>query len=336
MLCDLRQPENGDGHESRADRRMAYEMTDRSRQWITAGLPPGALDALKQTLSPSRLWSLLLEVLEARAAARAPAALAGQWDRDRFVAPALVDQRRMMDIDRDLLAAAALFQSIELSPVAPLGVCSLLGRASQNKVLSALRGTEVVADPTNVLALECARRLRRDPATVVRLATSHRCVRAQQVPKLPGFSAHFRMFCLGSAGVERQNHAFVVDAAAEHVLTMTSALDRLEAHGFAFPDRRVTVLAAPAKAEIGDRIAAAIGRPAVSRAVLEHPYYDGLRFQIAARSSEGIEIPLVDGGTFDWVATLTSNRRARFVASAIGSQLVELLFRAGRPPVRDE
>jgi len=302
-------------------------MTDTSRQWITEGLPPGALDTLTGALPASRLWSLLLEVVEARAAARQPAALAEQWDRDRFVRPALVDQRSMIGIDRDLLAAASRFESIELSPIAPLGVCSLLGRASQNKVLSALRGTEVVADPTNVLALECARRLRRDPAAVVRLATSHRCVRAQEIPKVPGFSAHFRMFCLVSAGVERRNHAFVVDAAAEHVLTMSSALDHLQAHGFAFPDRRVTVLASAAKGEIADRIAAAIGRP-VSRGVLEHQYYDGLRFQIGARSSEGVEIPLVDGGTFDWVAKLTSNRRARFVASAIGSQLVALLFRA--------
>jgi hypothetical protein len=41
-----------------------------------------------------------------------------------------------------------------------------------------------------------------------------------------------------------------------------------------------------AKAEIGDRIVATIGLPP-PRAVLEHRYYHGLRFQIAARSSEG-------------------------------------------------
>jgi hypothetical protein len=40
-------------------------------------------------------------------------------------------------------------------PVAPLGACAIMGHASQNKVLSALRGTEVVADPTNVMALVC-------------------------------------------------------------------------------------------------------------------------------------------------------------------------------------
>ena len=240
-------------------------MTRPSRPWVNAGLPAGAYDALTDGLPASRLWSLLLEVAEARAAGRRPAELVEQWDRDRFVQPALVDQRSLVEVDRHLLAAASAFESIELSPVAPLGVCSIMGHASQNKVLSALRGTEVVSDPTNVMALECARRLRRDPAALVRLATSHRCVRAQEIPKQRGFTANFRIFCLASAGLERQNHAFVVDAVAEHITTMLRALDQLEQHGFAFPDRRITVLATEASAALGDRIVALLGRPAVAR-----------------------------------------------------------------------
>ena len=303
-------------------------MTRIARPWIKAGLPPGAYDALADGLPASRLWSLLLEVAEARAAARGRGELVEQWGRDRFVQPAPIDQRTFVEVDRHLLAAASTFESIELSPVAPLGVCSIMGHASQNKVLSALRGTEVVSDPTNVLALECARRLRRDPATVVRLATSHRCVRAQEIPKRPGFSAHFRIFCLVSAGLERQHHASIVDGVAEQMTTMLAALDRLEHHGFAFPDRRITVLATQARAALGDRIVELLGRPGVERALLEHPYYnDGLRFQIAARSSDGVEMPLIDGGAFDWVAKLTSNRKAVYVASGLGSQIVPLMFR---------
>jgi hypothetical protein len=310
-------------------------MTRIGRPWVKTGLPPDVYDALTDALPASRLWSLLLEVAEARAAARRPAELVEQWDRDRFVQPSLIDQRSLVEVDRHLLAAASAFESIELSPVAPLGVCSVMGHASQNKVLSALRGTEVVSDPTNVMALECARRLRRDAATIVRLATSHRCVRAQEIPKQRGFTASFRMFCLASSGLERQNHAFVVDAVAEHMRTMLDALDQLEQHGFAFPDRRITVLATHERAGLGDRIVAVLGRPAVERGLLEHPYYNnGVRFQIAARSSDGIELPLIDGGAFDWVAKLTSNRKAVYVASGLGSQLVRLMFRRDRTAAR--
>ena len=202
-------------------------VTPPGRRWITRGLPPGAYDALADGLPASRLWSLLLEVAEARAGARAPADLVEQWDRDRFVQPALVDQRSLVEVDRHLLAAASAFESIELSPVAPLGVCSSMGHTSQNKILSTLRGTEVVADPTNVLALECARRFRHGAATTVRLATSHRCVRAQEIPQRRGFTANFRIFCLVSAGLERQNHAFVVAALVEQMTAMLHGLERL-------------------------------------------------------------------------------------------------------------
>jgi hypothetical protein len=50
-------------------------MTRTARPWVHAGLPPGAGDALADGLPASRLWSLLLEVAAARAAARRPADL---------------------------------------------------------------------------------------------------------------------------------------------------------------------------------------------------------------------------------------------------------------------
>jgi hypothetical protein len=299
-----------------------------ARSWVTAGLPAGSYDALSNGLPASRLWSLLMDVADERASRRRPAELVDQWRRDRFVQPAIIDQRSLVEVDGHLLRATSAFESIELSPVAPLGVCAVMGHASQNKVLSALRGTELVSDPTNVMALECAHRLRTDAVAIVRLATSHRCVRAQPIPKRRGLTSNFRIFCLASAGLERQNHAFVVDAMAEHMKTMLHALDQLEQHGFAFPERRITLLTTDNRVALGERIAAQLGGVAVARALLEHPYYNqGLRFQIAARSNEGIEIPLIDGGAFDWVAKLASNRRAVFVASGLGSQLVPLMFR---------
>ncbi len=303
-------------------------MTDRAaRRWATNALGDEAYALLAERLPASELWSLLMAVLERRAASRAPAALLEQWERDPFTRLAVVDQRTTHAIDAVLLANAAAFEAVEISPLAPLGACSAVGLASQNKIVSGLRGTEVVADPTNVLALECARRLRADQTASVRLATSHRCVRAQPAPKGPGFAQHFRIFCLASAARERKDHAFVVEAMAEHIATHLRALDRLEALGYAFPDRRVTILATPARATLGDRVAARVAGAAVTRDVLDHAYYDGLRFKIdvGARGAHGI--PLIDGGAFDWLARLTSNRRLALVASGMGSQLVAMLFR---------
>jgi hypothetical protein len=298
------------------------------RSWARSGIDDAAFRALADELAAHELWSLLLGVMEARAQARTPASLLEQWERDGFTELGAVDLRTALAVDAELLRAAEVFEAVELSPVAPLGVCSAVAPASQNKVLSALRGTEVVSDPTNVLALECARRLRRDSSGCVRLVTCQRVVRAQALPKRAGFTRHFRLFALASAARERKDHAFVVDEVVEHVRTLLAGFARLEALGYAFPEARLRVLATPEKAELGDRVAAGIAGIPVERAVLEHGYYDGLRFMLFVRSRAGEEVPLGDGSAFDWVAKLTSNRKLVFVASGLGAQLIPLLFRA--------
>jgi hypothetical protein len=270
---------------------------------------------------------LLLEVMRRRAKARAPASVLAQFSSDRFCSPSPIDQRVSLEVDSHLLGAADGFEAIELSPVAPLGACSSFATTDQNRVLSALRATEVVSDPTNVLALECARRMRAGTHES-HFATSQRVVRAQPVPKVKGFAQHFRIFVLASGGLEEKDHAFTVRVFVRHVRTMLAALDRLEAHGYAFGARRIDVLATSERAALGDRIASDLGALAV-RKELTHPYYSrGLRYQIWVTARDGEEKPLVDGGAFDWLATLTSNRRAVFIATGAGAQLIPFMFRA--------
>jgi hypothetical protein len=296
------------------------------RPWVGAGLDAQARDALASGLRSSEVWSLLMEVLEARAA-RSVASLREQWQQDRFVQPCQVDARAMLDVDRQLFAAAAAFEALELSPVAPLGVCASLALASQNKIVSTVRGTEVVSDPTNVLALECARRLRDGSAQPVRLATSHRCVRAQAVPKRPGFAAHFRMFCLASAGHERENRELTSSALAEHINTHLAALSLLERNGYAVSERSVRILSIERNADLAKRVAGDVRGARVEHETLDHAYYDGIRFMIDVQVPDGTKIPLIDGGAFDWLRKLMSNRKMVFVASGMGSQLLASVFR---------
>jgi hypothetical protein len=297
------------------------------RRWIIDHVGAGAFDELATGLAASDLQSVLLEVMQRRAQQRAPNDLLAQYQRDPFCAPAAIDLRESVVIDGHLLAAADGFEAIELSPVAPLGACSVVGPTHQNRVLSALRMTEVVSDPTNVLALECALRLRKAPQESLHFATSQRVLRAQPVPKLPGYSQHFRIFVLASAGIEMKEHAFTVHTVVRHVRTLSAAMDRLERHGYAFGARRITIWATPERAATGDQIARILGN-GTARERLEHPYYSGgIRYQLGVTAPNGAELPLFDGGTFDWVAKLASNRRAVYVASGGGSQLIGLLFR---------
>jgi hypothetical protein len=297
------------------------------RSWIVDSLGATAFERLASELPGSELQSVLIEVLHRRAHARAPADLLAQYGRDGFCKPAAIDQRTSVAIDADLLAAAEGFEAIELSPVAPLGACSAVALTDQHRVLSALRATEVVSDPTNVLALECARRMRADPSTPVHLATSQRVVRTQPVPNVPGYAPHFRIFVLASGGLETRDHSFTAETMTRHVRTMLGALDRLERRGYTFGARRVDVLATPARAALGDRVAEALGAIAV-RKPLEHAYYSGgLRYMVWVTAPDGAQISLVDGGTFDWLARIASNRRAIYVATGAGAQVIAFRFR---------
>jgi len=294
------------------------------RAWIVDSVGIPTFDRLTEGLAGSELQSLLLEVMHVRALARSAKDLVAQYGRDPFCVPAAVDLRAMLTIDSHLLAAAERFEAVELSPVAPMGTCSVVGPTHQNRVLSALRATEVVSDPTNVLALECALRLRARPEADLHLATSHRVVRAQPVPKQPGFAQHFRLFVLGSAGIERQDHAFTIETIAMHVRTILAGLTRLEQQGYALGRRRVEILATPERQGLGNQLAELLE---ADHRLLEHPYYSGgLRYRIWVTAPNGEELPIADGGSFDWLSQLASNRRAVFIGSGLGSQLIALRF----------
>jgi hypothetical protein len=251
------------------------------------------------------------------------------------VRPSVLDQRLAHRLDGLALDAAAGFEAVLLSPVAPLGVCSALAPTSQDRTLSAVRGTEVVSDPTNVLALECARRLAQDPRADVRLCTVHQVVRAQPLPPGEGFSRHFRLFALVEAGPARADDGFEVAAVERQIGVFDRLFDACAALGCSFPRRRAIVRTTERRdvlgARIAERLRVALPRVEISREPLDRSYYDGLRVAFGADTVRGEFSPIGDLGAFDWVAGLSSNRRLRFVAGGFGLQLVPLLFGAKVP-----
>src|SRR5262249_47336941 len=151
--------------------------------------------------------SLLLAVYRRRAADLAPAKVLEAFERNRFVGPGLVDASVMSSFDTAWFAMLGRlgYGGLELSPLSPLGTVATVANVDQNKVSTALRNCEVVADSTNVLALESAARrrrtLRQEPRSreVVRLCASHRLVRGQHFDR-PGMLPHFRLMALTTAG----------------------------------------------------------------------------------------------------------------------------------------
>ena len=122
------------------------DHSNRAASWATAGFSQAAYAALARGMPASEVWSLLLGAMRERAEHRTAGELVQQWQRDRFVQLSYIDQRTLLELDSHLLAAAQDFEAVELSPLAPLGSCSSVALTTQNRVVSALRGTEVVSD----------------------------------------------------------------------------------------------------------------------------------------------------------------------------------------------
>ncbi len=173
--------------------------------------------------------------------------------------------------------------------------------------------TEVLADPTAALALEAAVRRRANPDETVRLCAVCRVLRLQPFPDEPGFSQHFALFALVTAGRSQPSHGFELEALREHVAVHRRLLDGIE-HVVRLTDVAPHVLEA---------IPGAIEDPDRTRA---RGYYAGALLDIAATDREGQEVGLADGGLTDWTQRLLSNRKERLFTSGIGLGLLAQRF----------
>jgi hypothetical protein len=166
----------------------------------------------------SDLNSLLLDVFREHTRRKSPADVLQSYKHNRFVQPSGIDPISFAEEEIKLLKRARDhgFEVLELSPVAPLGSCSY-GFTDQNKIISGLRGTEVVADATNLMALELAIRCaKQNRLRTVDLCTAHRHVRAQTFDD-KRFTAHFKVFCAASQGRDTGNFDIQIDMISHHI-----------------------------------------------------------------------------------------------------------------------
>src|SRR5215831_13449699 len=179
---------------------------------------PNLLTDLNEKLSGSDLNSFLLELFRLRTMNISPAAVLQQFANNRFAFPSTIDPIVFKELEIKYLGLARQygFEPLNLSPLAPLGTCSAIGLVDQNKIVSAVRGTEVVSDATNVMALMIAHECRKGNTNTLRYATTHRHVRAQALAD-PRHTAHFGLFCMVTGGLDRGSFSFEIEQIIEHL-----------------------------------------------------------------------------------------------------------------------
>jgi len=295
------------------------------------------VDGLARRLAPTDLQSLLMHVFRQRSAGRTVAELLAQYERAPMFAPSSVDARALLEIERLAFECAGDFEGIELGPVAPLGINRVLGQIDQNNSLATIRGGEVLADPTTLKALECARRRRAGVGGTVKLCARSRNLRLQPFDK-PGFSPHFGLFSLVTAGRDRAGRAFEMEGLREHLRVYLRLLERLGGAGYTFTGVDVSVSDTErderrleqARAEVLGPLAGEF--PGVTFRLdpgREHGlnYYVGLCLNIVANDPTGLTLNLADGGFTDWTRRLFSNGKERLLVSGMGIELLPKRFR---------
>jgi hypothetical protein len=304
---------------------------------------PDLVETLGERLGPTDLQSLLLAVYQRRAEAITPSQLLERYEQNRFVRPSAIAPQALVEFDQLVWSTLPnAYTALDLSPVCPLGTNAAIATVSQNKIVTTIRNSEVVADITNVLALECASRrrqlLRADPKSRerVHLCASHRVVRGQ-VFGGPASFPHFRLLGLCAAGRDEGSFQFEASSLVEQIAFYTRLLQEAARLGYHAHQFRIAIT----DLEDGQRTQA-LKEQVLAPLAASYPevrceldpnrgtgrgYYVGVCFHIYATNAAGTEFELIDGGFTTWTQQLLNNRKERLLISGLGVERFCAQFR---------
>ena len=277
--------------------------------------------------SLSELNSFLLELFRGKTKALPPATVLDNYRNSRFVSPSDIDPIALRETELSWLkiAKSNKFEPRVLSPLTPLGTCSVLGHVDQNNVISTLRGAEVVSDATNVLALQLALDFKQNSARefIRKYATVHRHVRGQTTDN-PKFSAHFSTFCLASGGYDPGNYGFELDHLQDQISLIFEILSRY----FSNDQMELRFYMKKDSDAFREKFVGAHGRiwSDMNYELVDdqgQEYYQLMQFKVFVKK-DGQMYNLADGGFVDWTQKLLVNKKHRCLISGIG---IELLHR---------
>lgn len=301
---------------------------------ILKRINPELVNVLATQLSGTELNSILLEVFKQKASTLTPPGLLNQYQNNRFVKPADLPVLKMKRMELDILELFERhsFRAIELSPVAILGSCSVVGPVNQKKVLSALRGTEVMADSTNALALHaCDLKQRNEiphatPPVWMRCCNIQRHLRTQAI-SAKGFRPHFKIGCLVTCGSDSGNFEFEKVSLNEHMQIMK----HLFAGYFKVEEISFRILPRAGYANTKDLLSRTseyfknedpgIRLSIVEQTANQNQYYKGIQYKVDIRVN-GKVYEIGDGGFVDWTQQLLQNKKERMLSTGFGLDLM--------------
>ncbi|MEJ1238747.1 hypothetical protein WBG78_11490 [Chryseolinea sp. T2] len=296
---------------------------------------PGLAETLIHELSGTEFNTLMLEVLAQRANNLSPGDLLRSYKNNRLVKPVdlPVLPLREMEIEYLRLFNDSAFEPIELSPVSSFGSCAVVGTTSQNKILSAIRNTEVLADATNAVALHIAHLKKQgtwnpSPQDRRHFVVIQRHLRTQALSN-SGFTPHFKIAALVTAGYDTGNHSFECETVLHHIL----AVRRLYVNFHRVTGIRFRLLCRdgyPDSLSLALKVKQHLNTSPenIDVQIIEHPeknnaYYQGIQYKIDI-DHRGQTWEIGDGGFVNWTQSLLQNKKERMFTTGLG---FEFMFR---------
>ncbi len=277
-------------------------------------------------LTNPELNSFLLELFRIKSQRVNPSEVVKQFNENRFVSPADTNILKLKEIEVEWLTYAEEngYEPLNLSPLAPFAACSSVGLVNQNNVVTALRGTEVVSDATNVIALKIASEFKaaKERNLILKYSTTHRHIRGQYFSN-PNFSAHFSVFCLVAGGLDNGNYEFEISQLEEHIRIMFSLLKRRFNENQLFIKFLVKEISEQFHSILKQRENLFwADKEVVFVEDFDNKYYKTIQYKIGIKKNNQ-EIEIADGGDVDWTQKLLGNRKHRLFISGIGLDLME-------------
>lgn len=272
------------------------------------------------------LNSLLIKLFETRSANVTPAQLLKAYEANRFSVPSEFDPAEFRSFEAELLHLAKTIgiNGVLLSPTAPLFSGSAFGCVSQNNVISAARGVELLPDPTNMLAIIIAEQLKNNKAAndpPLHYCTSTRVTRAQDFPKAKGFYAHFGIFCIVSSARDTGSYSAEGNMLVKQLeyykllllnkynatLNITISKRGGYADGNGFFEKITDII----KTSLPDVPVT------LDYTKEDNQYYRGMNYKLYMEK-DGELTEIGDGGFVDWISRLTGSKKERSLISGIG------------------
>ena len=287
--------------------------------------PDNFMNSLSQKISQSDLNTFLLALYAKLTARKTPAELLKLYEENSYVKPSPISPILLYKQELKLLNMATEqdILPVQLSPAAQLGSCSVIATVSQNKIFSAVRGTEILADPTNMLALHISREIKYNGLSneiPIHFCATSRVIRGQKFLR-KDLVQHFSLYGMVSSGRDRGSYSFESQCLVKHIgfyrdffvlnfgapisLTLHKRGGYTDSEGFIKRMQKIL------QAEFPDT------KILVEDNEDSNAYYTGLQFTLYVHIN-GKAINNGDGGFVNWIQNMLGNKKERLLISAIG------------------